>query len=231
MTTRASRAQRHQGRRRGRGLASWAATATCSFQPSGKAVDGFFRDGRAASLADQAELPFTTLFEMANASADEVLARLLTHPYLAEFTAVPIRTRLCGPFKVPALREIALTAPYFHNGVFETLEEAVTWYITRDTDSTRWYLKADGTPGIPCNDLPTAYVGHINVAEVPYIPRLAPTLTNSEIADLARFLCALTDGFDVTNPAACQVPAQCQSTAASVAATRAGAAALATQSN
>ncbi|MGR5382395.1 hypothetical protein ACPV42_26685, partial [Vibrio harveyi] len=26
----------------------------------------------------------------------------------------------CGRFKVPTLRNIALTAPYFHNGVFQT---------------------------------------------------------------------------------------------------------------
>ena len=33
-----------------------------------------------------------------------------------------------GAFKTPTLREIANTAPYMHNGTFETLEETVTLY-------------------------------------------------------------------------------------------------------
>ena len=35
-----------------------------------------------------------------------------------------------GAFKTPTLREIADTAPYMHNGTFETLEETVTLYNT-----------------------------------------------------------------------------------------------------
>lgn len=337
-------------------------TPTFSIGADGKAVGGFFRDGRSPSLADQAEKPFFTPFEMANASPEELLGRLLTRPYLDQFTAVfgkasvqdattalhnigqalaqyqkedpafrqfsskydaylkgsaaltpqelnglalfnnpakgnctachvstptattpalftdfsydnvgiprnwkipanidgntlsyvpkngtalgepnhdyydlglcgPLRddlasrTSRCGAFKVPTLRNIALTGPYFHNGVFDTLEEVVAWYITRDTDPGRWYTKADGTPDIQYNDLPTAYAGNVNVSEVPYIPGLAPTLTNSEMADLVRFLCTLTDGFDPANPSAYTIPAQCNATEASVAATRAGAAA------
>ena len=33
-----------------------------------------------------------------------------------------------GAFKVPTLRNVALTAPYMHNGVFETLEEVIDFY-------------------------------------------------------------------------------------------------------
>ncbi|MBL7812802.1 MAG: c-type cytochrome [Bacteroidetes bacterium] len=33
-----------------------------------------------------------------------------------------------GKFKVPGLRNIALTAPYMHNGMFRTLEEVVEYY-------------------------------------------------------------------------------------------------------
>ena len=41
-------------------------------------------------------------------------------------------------FKTPSLRNVALTAPYMHNGVFATLEEVVDFYSTRDSarDST-----------------------------------------------------------------------------------------------
>ncbi|HEY8919777.1 MAG TPA: cytochrome C peroxidase, partial [Chitinophaga sp.] len=31
-------------------------------------------------------------------------------------------------FKTPTLRNVALTAPYMHNGVFNTLEEVLTFY-------------------------------------------------------------------------------------------------------
>lgn len=33
-----------------------------------------------------------------------------------------------GKFKVPGLRNIALTAPYMHNGMFKTLEEVIDYY-------------------------------------------------------------------------------------------------------
>jgi len=39
-----------------------------------------------------------------------------------------------GKFKVPTLRNIALTAPYMHNGIFETLKDVVEFYNTRDVE-------------------------------------------------------------------------------------------------
>jgi cytochrome c peroxidase len=33
-----------------------------------------------------------------------------------------------GKFKTPGLRNIAVTAPYMHNGMFKTLEEVVDYY-------------------------------------------------------------------------------------------------------
>ena len=35
-----------------------------------------------------------------------------------------------GKFKIPGLRNIAVTAPYMHNGMFKTLEEVVNFYNT-----------------------------------------------------------------------------------------------------
>jgi cytochrome c peroxidase len=35
---------------------------------------------------------------------------------------------LKGAFKTPTLRDIALTAPYMHNGIYATLEEVVDYY-------------------------------------------------------------------------------------------------------
>ena len=42
-------------------------------------------------------------------------------------------TRQDGKFKTSHLRNIALTAPYMHNGVLKTLKQVVHFYNTRDT--------------------------------------------------------------------------------------------------
>lgn len=54
-----------------------------------------------------------------------------------------------GTFKVPALRNVALTAPYMHDGRFKTLEEVVEHYSTGIKPHANLHpdLKnADGTP-------------------------------------------------------------------------------------
>lgn len=146
-------------------------------------------------------------------------------------------TSLCGLFKVPTLRNIAITSPYFHNGVFSDLHQVVEWYVTRDVNNNTgnnpnpvaagtggnpymsvgsFYTGSDGAPdSYEYNDLPAEYDANVNVGEVPYTPPSfaggqAPTLTSQEIDDIVAFLCTLTDGFDPDNPAAYDVPAQCQ---------------------
>ena len=334
------------------------------FDGDGAPNGGYFRDGRAATLADQAVGPFTTPFEMANADAAEVITRLRTRPYLADFEAiygadvlsdpatalrdmgvalaafeteepsfhpfsskydafvtgktqlsaqelrglaafndpsrgncaachpstsgdgvtpplftdfsydnlgVPRNTAIeanndattlsyvptnssdgvhryydlgicgplrddggknlsgsCGQFKVPSLRNIALTAPYFHNGRFASLVDAVTFYVQRDTNPEKFYpvsgplvTKFDDLPGLyggqfvvdlsaPGSD--AGYVGNVNTLEIPYNRLLgdAPALSATDINDVVAFLCTLTDGFDPANPSAQALPEQCQ---------------------
>jgi cytochrome c peroxidase len=43
------------------------------------------------------------------------------------YAKVPVKA-LKGAFKTPTLRDIALTAPYMHNGAYSTLEEVVDHY-------------------------------------------------------------------------------------------------------
>ncbi len=57
---------------------------TTQLHPAG----GFMHDGRLDSLAIQAQQPFITTFEMANADSAEVEQRLKSRPYLAQFTAI-----------------------------------------------------------------------------------------------------------------------------------------------
>jgi cytochrome c peroxidase len=169
-------------------------------------------------------------------------------PSAADVNARPnlsATTSLCGVFKVPTLRNVAATSPYFHNGVFSDLHKVVEWYVTRDINNNTgnnpnpvaagpggnpyeavgtFYTAASGAPDLyEYNDLPVEYDANVNVGEVPYTPPTfgggqAPTLTAAEIDDVVAFLCTLTDGFDPQNPAAYNVPAQCQPIAATSAA-------------
>jgi len=105
--------------------------------------------------------------------------------------------QLCGAFKVPTLRNIALTAPYFHNGRFATLREVLQFYVRRDTNPEEFYpLDAGGQP-VKFDDLPDVYKANVNTTEVPYNrhPGDVPTLGDSDIEDVIAFLETLTDGF------------------------------------
>ena len=95
------------------------------------------------------------------------------------------------------MRNIALTAPYFHNGVIATLRDAVKFYVTRDTDPSLWY-PPDGLGGVrKFDDLPPQYSGNVNTSEGPYNRHLgdAPALTDAEIDRVVDFLNTLTDGY------------------------------------
>jgi len=334
------------------------------FDGDGAPNGGFFRDGRAATLEDQAVLPFITGFEMANADAAAVVDKLRTRPYAGDFTALygagvlddpdtalkrigaalaaferedqafhPFSSRfddwrsggasltaqelrgfalfnnpakgncaachpstsangvtpalftdfsydnlgvprngeipanadsgapaytpadsddglhryydlgvcgpfrddggrntsaVCGQFKVPTLRNIAVTAPYFHNGRFATLKDAIGFYVRRDTNPGQWYPTTAAGDSTKFDDLPAlyggqflvninsvgsdaGYVGNVNTAEIPYNRKLGGTaaLTPDEIDDVIAFLCTLTDGYDPAHPAAQVLPAQC----------------------
>lgn len=139
---------------------------------------------------------------------------------------------VCGQFKVPSLRNVALTAPYFHNGAFPTLQKAIGFYVRRDTNPDQFYpLSADGSV-LKFNDLSglyggnfivnisepgsdAGYLGNVNTGEIPYNRSLGadPALNSQEINDLITFLCTLTDGYDPSHPNALVSPAQCPAAA------------------
>ncbi|HVT34871.1 MAG TPA: cytochrome c peroxidase [Nevskiaceae bacterium] len=107
------------------------------------------------------------------------------------------RRELCGKFKVPTLRNVALTAPYFHNGYFKTLEDAVAFYARRDTSPEQWYPRDAQGRVQKFNDLPPELRGNVNVDEVPYNRKAgdAPALSPQDIDDIVTFLQTLTDGW------------------------------------
>jgi cytochrome c peroxidase len=107
------------------------------------------------------------------------------------------RPDLCGAFKVPTLRNIALTAPYFHNGRFADLRDALRFYVRRDTHPEDFYpLDAAGQPQ-KFDDLPPVYQANVNTTEAPYNrhPGDVPALDDADIEDVIAFLDTLTDGY------------------------------------
>ena len=304
-----------QGTRKASGIRYLAANTPFFFAADGTPTGGFFWDGRARTLAEQATEPFLNPFEMANASKAAVIAKLAAAPYAAEFRklfgdnvfadvdgaylrlslavqqyeredtefnaysskydaflrgkvslgeqelrglalynspakgncaachpssrgadgSLPLftdftydnlgvprnpelqrnadpaffdlglcqrpdlaaRGDLCGAFKVPSLRNVALRQAFFHNGRFKTLKDALAFYVQRDTDPAKWYPTDAGGAVRKFDDLPAAYRANVNTGEAPYNrrPGEAPALSNAEIDDVVAFLKTLNDGY------------------------------------
>jgi cytochrome c peroxidase len=79
---------------------------------------------------------------------------------------------LKGAFKVPTLRNVALTAPYFHAGQFATLREVLDFY------------NAPRGHAVPA-DIDLQLHWHIHMQK--------PELSAADVADVIEFLNALTD--------------------------------------
>lgn len=88
-----------------------------------------------------------------------------------------------GRFRPPTLRNVALTAPYMHNGSIETLPEVIRFYM----DGGRVITEGDYTGDGRANPYKNGFVSGF-------------TLTDQEIADLVAYLESLTDEDFVTNP-------------------------------
>ncbi|GGC86586.1 cytochrome-c peroxidase [Undibacterium terreum] len=125
----------------------------------------------------------------------------------------------CGMFKTPTLRNVATRKVFFHNGVINSLEQAIRFYNTRDTMPELWYPTVGGTAlktndaSFPSygliktqykggkvqkyDDLPAIYQGNIDT-QLPLDGRKAGSkepMTEQNIADLICFLGTLTDGY------------------------------------
>lgn len=107
------------------------------------------------------------------------------------------QTQLCGAFKVPTLRNVALRKSFFHNGKFKTLKDALTFYVQRDTQPEKWYALNQDHSVNKFDDLPAMYKGNVNTSEAPYNRNVgdAPALSDAEIDDVIAFLGTLTDNW------------------------------------
>lgn len=90
-----------------------------------------------------------------------------------------------GKFRTPSLRNIALTAPYMHDGRFQTLQEVIEHYdngIQKSQTLSTLITAAS-------NDFITDPNGEVNLF-----------LTDQEKKDIIAFLNMLTDEDFITNP-------------------------------
>jgi cytochrome c peroxidase len=98
------------------------------------------------------------------------------HAGIAEFTG---RDEDMGKFRTPSLRNVALTAPYMHDGSVATLEEVVVTHYANKGRAVH--------AGNPANPLRDPLIAGFQVSA-------------SEVRDLVAFLKSLTDESFVKNP-------------------------------
>jgi len=84
-----------------------------------------------------------------------------------------------GKFKIPSLRNVALTAPYMHDGRFETLDEVIEHYSIgiQDNENLDARLKQNGKP----------MQFNISDQETEAIKAFLMTLTDMEMVSAVRF--------------------------------------------
>ena len=86
-----------------------------------------------------------------------------------------------GKFKVPSLRNVALSAPYFHHGVINSLKETVEFYNQRDASPKRWGA-AEVSSTVNAEEL-----GDLKLSE-------------QEVDAIVAFLKTLSDGYALGQP-------------------------------
>lgn len=108
---------------------------------------------------------------------------------------VALNVEAYGAFKVPGLRNVALTAPYMHNGSLATLRDVIRHYS--EIDAVKLHIAASHPHAEPGEELP---------------PRPAESvlrtlnLGEGEIADLVAFLESLTERRPSLRPPPAKVP-------------------------
>ena len=127
-------------------------------------------EGKGDCFHCHAVSPLFTDFSMRNNGLDSVVEG----KGLGAITGNPLHM---GMFKTPSLRNLSFTAPYMHDGRFNTLEEVVEFYNSQTKDN-------------PTTD--AAIRKHFKEGGL--------NLTNKEKADLVAFLKTLNDEDFLTNP-------------------------------
>ncbi len=103
----------------------------------------------------------------------------------------------CGLFKTPSLRNTATRQVFFHNGRFHSLEEALRFYVQRDTNPEKWYPADRHGKAKKFNDLPASVRGNVDTIDAPLTRKRGekPVWTEQDIKDVVAFLSTLNDDY------------------------------------
>ena len=108
---------------------------------------------------------------------------------------------VCGAFKVPSLRNVALRHSFFHNGRFHTLKDALTFYVQRDTNPEKFYPVKAGRHlrqvQRPAAAIPRQRESGRGALQPPP-GATQPALSDAEVDDVIAFLGTLSDGYVAT---------------------------------
>lgn len=95
-------------------------------------------------------------------------------------------------FRTASLRNVAITAPYMHNGAFQTLDRVVRHYIDARA-SMGAYASGNIDPRLQTTLVTDPAVVNVVVANLDTVIARGINITNAEKADILAFLEALTD--------------------------------------
>lgn len=121
----------------------------------------------------------------ANPALDGAQGKPVADQGLAANPAVADKAAARGRFKVPTLRNVAVTGPYMHNGVFKDLRTVILFYNKYNTKAARRQIDPEtgqpwGPPEVPEN---------ISLKEL----EIGQALDDKRIDALVAFLKTLTD--------------------------------------
>jgi cytochrome c peroxidase len=122
--------------------------------------------------------PNTTLRNKNGLGTDHRDRGLLDHPAVDD-------PALAGKFKVPTLRNIAVTGPYMHNGVFRELRTAIRFY-------NHYIVRSKRSRTNPETDLPWGAAAFPDTVDLDLLSEGQP-IDNRRIEALIAFLRTLTD--------------------------------------
>ena len=142
----------------------------------------------------------------------EIPPEACTHAVeMAAFKANEQRLGVDGAFKTPSLRNVGLTAPYFHNGGYATLKSVVQFYARGGnrrgdgSEDPEWEFNDNsgtgglgrGHPvidaGVGSNVLGIEPLFETDPDEPEFFPEETKQLTDADIDDLVAFMLTMTD--------------------------------------
>jgi cytochrome c peroxidase len=148
------------------------------------------RQAKNALAVDLSLAPQYTLFGLGQDKVDVFTCNFQVAPCFP--VSATERDTVDGSFKVPTLRNVELTGPYFHNGGQATLEQVVDFYARGGDGAGDEFTNTTGFHNTSSGLLPAGTASNYTTNRAPAIFPL-PLLTPTDKANLVAFLKALTD--------------------------------------